>query len=288
MKWWLRIGTGVGTVLCATALVLVDTDVVDLPPWLIITLAAVTSVAASGNAVQSLLVDKRMERLLAISDECQNAFAVALGVIETSTGPDITYENIGFNCWVVPAWYRRGVPLGFRRRAERLLPPSFFKWLCKRRPSLRRVKSFRLTSGFGQAAIEWTYGKGALGMCWAAPEDEVIAVPCYEWYHQYVTVEGAKRAINLSKDSYYDEVPRRVRAGLTYEDFCAIAGKYGAVLVAPMKDRRGDFLGCVTADVPWGDYRTELDRQDCRDALVSAANWIAQAMGHIDGQANHA
>lgn len=288
MRWWLRVATGIGSVLCATALVLVDTDTIDLPSWVIWFLAVVTALAASGATLESLLVDKRMERLLAISDECQDAFAVALGVIVNSTGPAITYENLGFNCWVVPAWYRRAVPLRWRRSAERHLPPSFYRWLCQRRPALRRVKTFRLTSGHGHSGIEWRHGKGALGQCWAAPEKPVIVVPCYDSYKQYVTVQGAQRTVLVSEARYYEEVPRKDRTGLPYKDFCAIAGKYGVVLVAPMKDNKGDFVGCVTADVPWGDHRAELDQQDCRDALVSAANWIAKAITKIDGQTHEA
>lgn len=287
MKFWLRVCTGVGSVLCATALVLVDIDAIDLPTWVAVVLALVTGLAAFGNTLQALVVDRRMERLLAISDDSQDAFAVALGVIDSATSEDVTYGDIGFNCWVVPAWYRHGVPLRLRRRAEAVLPPTLYGWLGKRRPALRRVKTFRLTSGFGHSGIEWRYGKGALGMCWASPEDEVIVVPCYEWYRHYVTVEGSKRRVRWSKERYYEEVPRRIRAGLSYEEFCAIAGKYGVVLVAPMKDQRGDFLGCVTADLPWGDNRSELDQQECRDALVSAANWIAHSVQRMDSHAGH-
>jgi hypothetical protein len=260
---------------CAVAILLIEINEWKRPPtWVVVVAAVFVGASAAWGFISRAVEDRRAHRFGRLAEHAQNHLGLALVAIDRATDDVITYRDIGLNCWVVP--YRwRVVPFRLRRSLERHLPPSVFELLCSARPPLKRVKRFRLTGKPDPSGVEWTYGKGAIGRSWQRREP--VWLDAFERYSEYVgEFDHAGPTLTVAIDDYDTALPEKVRLGMTYDDFKRVAGRYGAVVVMPMLTEGGEWVGCVTLDVPWADTYLEIATKDVRLALEGAANSILE------------
>ncbi len=114
------------------------------------------------------------------------------------------------------------------------------------------------------SGVVWRPGKGVIGLCVATGEvvGQDVAADSGPWLRV-----PAER---------WSTVPDDVRDGFTWDEFAALAGKYGAVLAAPLIDDSGqssNVVGCVSLDGPDGSFDV-LWSADVRSALAQAAETL--------------
>lgn len=141
---------------------------------------------------------------------------------------------------------------------RRQLRPFFRRYLF----SVERLRMYPVSPSPG---ILWTKGKGIIGLCWQ--DRNVVAgetgAPWDLWLQ--CTKQQWKKA------------PPDVRLGFRYKEFKAIAGKYEAVVVAPIIVK-GRFEGCVAVDGRRG--RVSVD-QLIHPRVADAAQSAAIAIGNL-------
>lgn len=136
------------------------------------------------------------------------------------------------------------------RRAARLRLVRVVRERASRRPTA--------------SGVVWRPGMGVIGLCVATGEvvGQDIAADTAPWLH-------------VPADRWAT-VPVGVRDGFTWAEFAALAGKYGAVLAAPLIDDGGQssqVLGCVSLDGPDGSFEL-LWSADVRSALAQATETL--------------
>ena len=140
----------------------------------------------------------------------------------------------------------------YRLRRERLRP-----W----RRLLVRVHRERAARRPATSGVVWRPGKGVIGKCVALGADvrQDVGADAGPW------LEVARER--------WPEVPEHVRAGLDYDEFVAVRGKYHVVVATPVIDDlavRSRVLGCVALDGPEGSFAL-LGGEEVGSVLVSTA-----------------
>lgn len=232
-------------------------DYVTWPAVAILTCAAFAPSVA--NAVRTT-TDRSRHKL---ETAAMDAFRVALVLISERSG--VGYERLGFNCLIVPGWYRRTMKRSVRKR--------LFGWLSEHhrdrlgsRPVLRSVKKFRISPDPPSSGIRWTRQKGVIGLCWR--ERKTVGLDVRDTYGPY---------LGLDRTAWEQQVPPEVRLGLSYGDWTLVGDKYSAVVVSPILVR-GEFWGCITLDATCSDAQDDdysrLWAGDVQSALLDAAIYV--------------
>lgn len=136
----------------------------------------------------------------------------------------------------------------------------------RRAARLRLVRVVRERASHRPSAsgVVWRPGKGVIGLCVAT--GEVVG--------QDVATDTA--SFTGVPRERWPAVPSQVRDGFSWEEFTALAGRYGAVLAAPLIDDSGpssQVVGCVSLDGPDGSFDL-LWGTDVRSALAQAAETL--------------
>lgn len=136
------------------------------------------------------------------------------------------------------------------RRAARLRLVRVVRERASRRPTA--------------SGVVWRPGKGVIGLCVATGEvvGQDVAADTGPWLR-----------VPLAR---WPTVPDGVRDGFSWAEFAALAGKYGAVLAAPLIDDSGQssrVVGCVSLDGPDGSFEL-LWSAEVRSALAQAAETL--------------
>ena len=124
----------------------------------------------------------------------------------------------------------------YRVRRQRLPP-----W----RRILARVHRERAARRPATSGVVWRPGMGVIGQCVAVGTDvgQDVGADSRPW-------------LEVGPEQWA-EVPEHVRAGLTYEEFTRVRGKYHVVLATPVIVDAGTnsrVIGCVALDGPEGSY----------------------------------
>jgi hypothetical protein len=98
----------------------------------------------------------------------------------------------------------------------------------------------KLTFSPPPSGIEWTVGKGLIGRCWETRSN--VAVDLRDCFHNYL---GASR-------SEWDQLDAQTRFGLGFDEFSKTKDSFGWVAAAPILDKQGGYLGCVSLDTSRG------------------------------------
>jgi hypothetical protein len=110
-------------------------------------------------------------------------------------------------------------------------------WLSRPFRRLVRLASYRMGAAPATRSFEPPKGVGVVGLCWKRNEEVAVNVAALadrlrsqEQFSSYRQSEGADSVM-----------------GLSWEDFQRIRHR-GAVFASPIRDSRGDFVGCVSVD----------------------------------------
>lgn len=131
--------------------------------------------------------------------------------------------------------------------------------------SQKRVAKVRLGRVGIDHELDWTRGKGVVGLCWAAQTDQVLD---YEaWAQKY---QGVDRALwnTLGPDE---------RLGLTLDELERTRTNFGGIAASPMFDARARYVGAVSADGPLGSFQA-LSAPDVLDRLQATAQVLARVI----------
>jgi len=225
----------------AVGLGLHQAQVVALSPTTRTGLVAIAAVLAFVSSAVAAVGDWRRQRAEARRDDVGFALRVAGFAIQDLTGIDI--RELGLAAYVL-------------RRSP--LPP--------RREILARVHRERAARRPAASGIVWRPGMGVIGEC--VRSQEAVGQDVGADQAPYAEIDRARWA----------GVPDHVKAGLTFEEFSLVVGKYHVVVAVPIIDERGArarAVGCVALDGPEGSYPA-LWTPDVRDALISAATTLRQ------------
>ena len=132
------------------------------------------------------------------------------------------------------------------------------------RVRLVRVVRERASRRPTASGVVWRPGKGVIGLCVAT--GEVVG-------QDVAAVTGPWLRVPAER---WTTVPDEVRDGFSWAEFAALAGKYGAVVAAPLIDDAGQssrVVGCVSLDGPDGSFDL-LWAADVRSALAQAAETL--------------
>lgn len=225
----------------AVALGLHQAGVLALSSTTRIVLVALAAAVAFVSSTVVAVGDWRRQRAEARRDDVAFALRGVAFAVQDLTGIDI--RELGLAAYVV--------------RRSPLRP-----W----RQVLTRVHRERSARRPAASGIVWRPGVGVIGDC----------VRSQEAVGQDVGVDQAPYA-DVDRAGWA-AVPEHVKAGLTFEEFQRVVGKYHVVVAVPLIDdtrQRTRAVGCVALDGPAGSYAA-LWTPDVRDALMSAATTLRQ------------
>lgn len=179
--------------------------------------------------------------------------------ISSSIDGDDAKEKLGVHAWFVPSWYSRISKPMIRDR----IPERIRKHLWT--PALWRAAQFRLEHSDQQTGIQWRRGKGAIGLCWKHTD---------VWHKRLDDLWGEAE---LNYGDWVRLEPSK-RIGLNFHEYKKIRRKYGYVIAMPIYRPRGrgapQFLGCIAVDLPRSCRHINLDNEDQRSHIVTAATQI--------------
>ncbi|MCU1499425.1 MAG: hypothetical protein JWM47_3378, partial [Acidimicrobiales bacterium] len=216
MALWGAVVTG-----ATVALVLVEFALWHQPPkWATLPAVIVLGLAAGGPVIRAAFLAQTARRDRQAEKVSMDAIRVALKLVATRSG--IEFDRLGFNCLILPAWYRRLMRRSVRKR--------LFGWLSEERrsrlgerPRLRSAQKFRVQQDPPHSGIQWTRQKGVIGQCWR--DRQVVGLDVRKRYEPY---------LGLSRTEWEANTPPSVKLGLSHGEWKLVADKYSAVLVAPI------------------------------------------------------
>ncbi|MGH9348392.1 MAG: hypothetical protein ACRD26_14125 [Vicinamibacterales bacterium] len=86
--------------------------------------------------------------------------------------------------------------------------------------------------------ITWTEGKWLIGRCWRTRKA------------QFADLQQELGPFESYDQAAWDALTHDTPYGLSFEEFQRLKSKYDPVAAAPIVDRDGGYLACVTADMP--------------------------------------
>lgn len=113
------------------------------------------------------------------------------------------------------------------------------RWL-KRPARLVRTMRIRLPDDLHESPVEFTIGKGAVGLCW-----KKVTTQHRDWRGI-----NARYADAVDVESRWSSMKEETKNGFTLEEFVTLLGKYAEVLAVPIV-ANGSFIGCVALDRKW-------------------------------------
>ncbi len=234
-------------------LALTQLRVVTPPTWLLVTAVAASAVVGFlASALGALGVTSRAHRA-EVAESLDFLLRTLAFTVQDLT--DIDVRELGLAVYVRrPDRWRPAL-------AHRSAPP-----VLAGRDHLHRLARDRAARRPNASGVVWRPGKGVVGVC---------------------VDTGAEVGADVEADTapYADvgragwaDVPVYVRAGLDWEEFTSLLGKYHVVLASPIldSDPAGTrVLGCLALDGPSGSYDT-LWTPDVRSALADAAETVCR------------
>ncbi|PZG00193.1 hypothetical protein C1I93_03330 [Micromonospora endophytica] len=178
----------------------------------------VTVIAAFGALTPAQIWSERsqMARRTAVRHQILNHFGRLLA-IASRVDPKPSASDLGLHVWRV-TW-------SLRRPRRRLI----------------RIATYRLGSTPATRTFEPGRGVGVVGLCWKRNEEVAVDVErlagkltTHVDYDEYATAEGADAVMNLA-----------------WPEFARVRHR-GAVFASPIRNGRGEFIGCVSVDASSG------------------------------------
>ena len=184
------------------------------------TLVATAALVAFVTTTGAAVGEWRSRRAEAKRDDLALVLAGAAWAVHDLTGIDVRELGLAV----------------YRVRRQRL--PPFGRILAR----VHRERAARRPTTSG---IVWRPGMGVIGQCVAVGADvgQDVGADSRPW-------------LDVGPEQW-PEVPEHVRAGLTYEEFAHVRGKYHVVLATPVIVDAGAssrVVGCVALDGPEGSY----------------------------------
>lgn len=127
--------------------------------------------------------------------------------------------------------------------------------------TLDRIERVRLSSTPVPSNINWTAGKGVVGLCWQQQRD--IAMDLDALHGPHVGCDA----------SIWATLGHDVTLGLSFQEFKRTTGKYGFVVATPLARPSGEVVGVIAADGPCGES-SALDTGPVKDVLRRLADDI--------------
>lgn len=185
--------------------------------WLLIVLIVIIGVFGTLTPFQAIANRGRAARRTAVRHQILIHFGRLLRLVPR-VQPPIDLGDLGLHVWRIR---RNGQP-PFRRR-------------------LHRVATYRLGSAPATRSFAPRKGVGVVGLCWKRNEE--------------VSVDVEALAARLTTESDYLAYRRDHGAdavmGLSWADFLRVRHR-GAVFASPIRNGRGQFVGCVSVDTSRG------------------------------------
>lgn len=130
----------------------------------------------------------------------------------------------------------------------------------------RQVRLSKIRLGaIPSSGIRWTKGKGVIGRCWETRTP------------QYVDLAAHFAPYLGDSQEQWDGLPAATRFGLSFSDFQTQKGKYGIVAAVPIIDRKDNYVGCITADMPPNPARVP-SREEVIKSLAGTARLVAEVI----------
>ncbi|MET8525603.1 hypothetical protein [Micromonospora sp. NPDC005172] len=184
--------------------------------YLVAILVAVITTFGALTPAQIWSERSQMARRTAVRHQILNHFGRLLA-IASKVDPKPPPSDLGLHVWRI-AW-------ALRRPRRRLV----------------RIATYRLGSTPATRAFEPGRGVGVVGLCWKRNEEVAVDVERLATklttdaeYDTYVSANGADDVMNLAWSEF-----QRVR-------------HRGAVFASPIRNGRGEFIGCVSVDATSG------------------------------------
>lgn len=254
----LIVGVAAALVAAVTAVLLGLTQlkVVHPPLWLQVTAIAVSAGLAFLSTTTAAVGTWRRRRDAAVHDRVSFVLRTLAYTVQDLTDLDTRELGLALHLLRADRWppgaalANLASTVSPSRRAARLRLVRVVRERASRRPSA--------------SGVVWRPGKGVIGLCVAT--GEVVG--------QDVAADtGPFVGVPLER---WPGLPEQVRDGFSWAEFTALAGKYGAVLAAPLIDDSGpssQVVGCVSLDGPDGSFDL-LWGTDVRSALAQAAETL--------------
>ncbi|NYJ05142.1 hypothetical protein [Petropleomorpha daqingensis] len=217
----------------STLLALNGAHVVTLTPTAVVAAAAATGVVAVGTAGTSAFGQYRGDRRQAAEQSA--AYIVRPALLELSVKANLDLRKLGISVWLV---------------RHRMWRTDVLDRLLRERPSFSPAAS----------KIKWTVGKGIIGRCVQDGADFGDDV-----------AQSHGPFMNATEAEWL-AAPEGVRLGLSFADFRALRGKYGAVVATPLVDdtkNPAKVVGCLALDGPAGSF-DQLWQDEIRSFLAAA------------------
>jgi hypothetical protein len=111
--------------------------------------------------------------------------------------------------------------------------------------SLERLASFRVERR-PDAGVVWTKGKGGVGQCWAT-NLQIEA----DMTNLHTAAAGP------NGQAAFTAIPPEGRFYLTWDEYQKTK-RYWSIFVTPLKDGKGNFIGCLSIDTTAGGHHSEF------------------------------
>jgi hypothetical protein len=219
-------------------------DIVDHHGWVILLLLSTSGVFTALGPAETLAARSAVKERIAYQYQILGALGRMLDVTKTIT-PSLDTADFGLHLW--------------RRRRSLRHPVS---------GRLERIVTYRLGGSPVTRDFRPAKGVGVVGLCWRD--------------NRPVDVDVEALNVGLEDEAAFEHYkstrgPDAVM-GMTWKQFQNVAHR-GAVFASPVRDGRGRFIGCVSADARHG-YRP-LAENGLRRELDSLASSFTRSTFHI-------
>jgi hypothetical protein len=194
------------------------TDLLQGRGYLLVGTIVVVGIVGVLNPFQAIASRGLTDRALALQRHILHALGAIIDLTCFRLNPPLPINDVGLHVWKVRRTFQHPV-----------------------QGELSRVGTFRLGSTPLTRQVTFTKNKGVVGLCWAQNREVAIDV---EALARTIRNEAAfKRQVEKhGADSVM---------GFDWGDFETVKHR-GAVLAAPIRNRRHKFIGCVSVDLSTG------------------------------------
>lgn len=205
-----------------------------LPRWLLIVMVATVAVVATAASLRSAYWEVKGPRDQRLKSDVGALLRGAAR--EIAAARELDRDSVGVSAFEV------------RRR-----------WIFWQR--LERVYRERGHSNPPPSGIDWTKGKGVIGLCWA--QNKCV----------FRDLKGIANKHADCTNEQFQLLENDIKMGLSYDEFVTIIGKYSSVIAFPITDD-GNFIGCIAVDLPLSEgTKTSLNHSRVREiAGITAAS----------------
>lgn len=144
---------------------------------------------------------------------------------------------------------------------KKLIWDGWRLWRVRRRELLDRWDRIRLSDSPQRSSVRWFKGKGAVGTAWKNRRR------CHRDWHSI----NARWGDREPTPAEFAGISAEAKAGLEYDEFVALLGKYSETLAVPIMNGVGTVVGVLSVDVACtGNVHKILDDRNVEVLLENA------------------